>query len=355
MPLNEEEVKDLEYFQSFQLENILRISDEDEPGQQLWLCLTFISKESKEPLANQNIHFYHTSSEGEYQPSNPNDETTARLNGAVLTNNLGQTFIQTILPGDYGSSSDNRHIHTNVEGARPEAYDIHFKQYSGFMSKNFISGSDQHFLADLKQTEDGVLVAFLNIEVKNITVQSAAVQQNLPDCEWCGASEASKDISWETFIADETVEGERLILEGTIYEFDGTTRAKDVVIYAYHTNIEGVYEKKGNEIGNGLRHGFLRGWVKTNEAGQYRFHTIKPAPYPSHKEPAHIHMTLMREDFEEYWVNSTWFKGDQIITDELTKNLNRKGGFSNVIELKKNEENVWVGKRDIILQLPQEE
>ena len=54
-----------------------------------------------------------------------------------------------------------------VFGAKPEAYDIHFKQYTGKMGKNFISGSDQHFLADLKKDEDEKLIAFLTIEVKN--------------------------------------------------------------------------------------------------------------------------------------------------------------------------------------------
>ena len=69
--------------------------------------------------------------------------------------------------GDYGSSADNRHIHTTVFGAQPEAYDIHFKQYTGVMGKRFVKNSDQHFLADLKRSADGSLIGFLTIEVKN--------------------------------------------------------------------------------------------------------------------------------------------------------------------------------------------
>ena len=80
-------------------------------------------------------------------------------------------YVQTILPGDYGSSADNRHIHTTISDAHPEAYDIHFKQYTGSMGSNFISGSDQHFLADLKQTPDGILVAFVTIEAKNAEIK----------------------------------------------------------------------------------------------------------------------------------------------------------------------------------------
>ena len=306
------------------------------------------------PLANQKIHLYHTSDEGEYEPSNPNDESTARLSGAAVTNSKGQLFVKTILPGDYGSSADNRHIHTTVENAHPEAYDINFKQYSGLMSTNFIEGSDQNFLADLKHTKDSILVAFVTMEVKNPQAQIALANQTKSSCEWCGANEAPLDIGWEETIANEEVTGERLILEGTVYEPDGKTPAENVVIYAYHTNSNGIYEKKGNETGNGKRHGYLRGWAKTNANGNYRFHTIKPAPYPNNAEPAHVHMTLKGENFDEYWINATWFEGDRIITKEMTDKLTRTRGFSNIIELTKNEKGILIGTRAIIINPPRE-
>lgn len=167
LSLSESEIQTLGIFESLDSNNQVRISELGEPGQKLWLCLTFISKETKNPLINEQIKLYHTSENGEYEPSDPSDESTARLNGTVTTNAKGQVFIQTILPGDYGSSADNRHIHTTVESAKPVAYDIHFKQYTNTMNKNFINESDQHFLADLKQTKDNTLVAFLTIEVKS--------------------------------------------------------------------------------------------------------------------------------------------------------------------------------------------
>ncbi len=352
--LNELEAKTLKVFENFESENQVQISDSDEPGQKLWLCLTVISKENKKPLVNEQIHLYHTSSAGEYEPSDPNDETTARLNGSAITDEKGRIYVKTILPGDYGSSADNRHIHTTVKNARPQAYDIHFKQYTGVMGNNFISGSDQHFLADLKQTKDSTFVAFLTIEVKNVSNQNIAAEQKIPNCQWCGANEVPKNVSWETTIASEDVEGERLILEGTIYESDGKTPAKNVIIYAYHTNSNGVYKKKGNETGNGIRHGYLRGWAKTNSEGKYKFYTIKPAPYPNHTEPAHVHMTLKGDYFNEYWVNATWFKGDKIITKEMIDNLKRTGGFSNIVELKQNADGIWVGERNIIINPPKE-
>ncbi len=171
------ELQTLDQFEGLERQSQVRISDPDEPGQKLWLCLTFVSAETERPIIKEQIKLFHTSSQGEYNPDDPSDESTARLNGTAYTDDQGRIFVQTILPGDYGSSSDNRHVHTTVQNARPQAYDIHFKQYTGMMNERFINGSDQHFLADLKQTEDGVLVAFLMVEVKNHHLEPAAMQR----------------------------------------------------------------------------------------------------------------------------------------------------------------------------------
>ena len=166
-PISKAEYNFLTEFQNLEDVHKLKITDDKEPGEKLMLCLTFVNKESKSVLNNQRVSFYHTSTEGEYEPSNPNDETTARLNGISATNKDGKIYIETILPGDYGSSENNRHIHTTVHGARPEAYDIFFKQFSGGMGKLTNSGNDQMFFADLKKTEDNTLVCFITIEAKN--------------------------------------------------------------------------------------------------------------------------------------------------------------------------------------------
>lgn len=344
------EAEALQEFYALGEQHSVRIADNTEPGQRLTLCLTFLDKETGELLSNQEVDFYHASLAGEYEPTDPNDETTARLRGKAVTDNEGRILVETILPGDYGSSAENRHIHSTVLGAHPEAYDIHFEQYTSTMGKRFSAGSDQHFLADLKYTIDSSLVTFLTIEVKNPETNQAAANTTLPDCEWCGAMDAPKDLSHIATLADEDEPGERLIYTGTVYKPDGVTPAEGILVYAYHTNINGIYEKKGNETGNGLRHGHLRGWLKTNARGQYQFNTILPAPYPSRNEPAHIHITLTGDDFEEYWINATWFEGDSLITEELSSKLDRVAGPTNIIKLTKDANGVWRGARDLVLQ-----
>lgn len=166
LTVSNQETLDLNDFKKIESISRSTITKEDEPGEKLLLCLKYIDKENKKPLLNQEVKFYHTSDLGEYDPADPEDESTARLKGTAVTNKRGRIYIETSLPGDYGSSDDNRHIHSIVKGAKPETYDIHFLQYTGFMGKRFIENSDQHFLAELKYNKDSTLVAFLTIEVK---------------------------------------------------------------------------------------------------------------------------------------------------------------------------------------------
>ncbi len=112
-------------------------------------------------------------------------------------------------------------------------------------------------------------------------------------CEGCEAIYESPitlgKLSWIDTLPDFNDNGPRLEISGTIYQRDGKTPAKDVVLYIYHTDQTGQYPTKGNATGWGKRHGYIRGWIKTNEKGQYKFYTLLPAAYPGRLDPAHIH------------------------------------------------------------------
>ena len=144
----------------------IKIASDEEPGDRLVICGKLIWKDDKRPLKNRLVHFYHTDQSGDYRPTNPNDEKTARLHGELITNDLGMFYLETILPGQYGNSDNNRHIHTTVHGADPEAYDLHFTQFTGHMGRKSIAKNDQQFLVDLSRKEDGSLVGFVTMEIK---------------------------------------------------------------------------------------------------------------------------------------------------------------------------------------------
>jgi protocatechuate 3,4-dioxygenase beta subunit len=163
------------------------------------------------------------------------------------------------------------------------------------------------------------------------------------ECEWCGAADAPARLSWRTAIAPAGEPGEPLLISGTVYRPDGKTPAKGLLLYVYHTDARGYYRTSPTEH----RHGRLRGWMRTNNEGRYEFSTIRPAPYPEMNEPAHIHITVSGTDTPEYWIDSFWFEGDPLITTEKRARLSGRGGFSPIIALKRDENSLWRGSRDI--------
>jgi protocatechuate 3,4-dioxygenase, beta subunit len=119
--------------------------------------------------------------------------------------------------------------------------------------------------------------------------------------------------------------GPKIEISGIIYERDGKTPAKDVVLYIYHTDQTGVYPGKGNEKGWGKRHGYIRGWVKTDQNGFYKFYTLVPASYPNSKNPKHIHPTIKEKDKNEYWIDEYLFEGDPYLEHEKSDRPPRGG------------------------------
>lgn len=121
-------------------------------------------------------------------------------------------------------------------------------------------------------------------------------------------------------------QGANLLVTGTVYKPDGKTPAPGVVVYYYHTDERGYYPRETRPGMPVTRHGQLRGWVKSNEQGQYYIYTIRPAPYPTLREPAHIHMIVKEEGFSEYNIDDVFFDDDSILTHEMRERLNRRGG-----------------------------
>jgi protocatechuate 3,4-dioxygenase beta subunit len=170
----------------------------------------------------------------------------------------------------------------------------------------------------------------------------------LPECEWCGTAEAPPGLSDTAVLATANEPGERLIVEGTIYQADGQTPAGDVVVYAYHTNAAGVYAKRGDETGNGRRHGYLRGWLRTGPDGRYRIETIKPGTYPTRGEPAHLHLTLQPAHELERYIDDVVFDGDPLLTPEHRARLRQRGG-SGIVRLARDVNGTLRATRDIYL------
>lgn len=171
-------------------------------------------------------------------------------------------------------------------------------------------------------------------------------------CEGCEAVFESP-IAFEQLNCIDTLpdfneEGPKIEISGVIYKSDGTTPAPGVVLYVYHTDQNGYYSTKGGETGWGKRHGYIRGWMKTNDKGEYKFYTLKPGKYPSNNSPAHIHPTVKEPDKNEYWIDEYVFEDDKLVDDTYRKHASNRGG-DGIIKLTKNDNGIYTGRRDIIL------
>ena len=138
----------------------------------------------------------------------------------------------------------------------------------------------------------------------------------------------------------------KIELTGTVYLPDGTSPAKDVIIYVYHTNLKGIYEKRGDEQGWARRHGFIRGWVKTDTDGQFTFHTFRPAAYPNTTIPQHIHITIKEPGKNEYYIDDVVFDDDPLLTKQH-RNFRLRAGSGLVKPVLEN--GILKIKRDIFL------
>jgi len=161
----------------------------------------------------------------------------------------------------------------------------------------------------------------------------------------CSSCLAPQNISWQTTIASQNEKGELLEMSGTIYQADGTSPAEGIVLFVYHTDSTGYYNKDDDPYNPRLR-----GYMKTGKDGKYEFKTIKPAPYPKRTTPAHIHAQIYGSQIPEYSIDDYWFEGDPFITpEEKAKLLTGRGGFNSIIKLTRAEDGILRGVRNIKL------
>lgn len=198
-----------------------------------------------------------------------------------------------------------------------------------------------------------VLLVFMLAANNACTQPNAKSKQKVGgDCEGCEAifesPVALEKLSWIDTLPDFHEPGPKMVISGVVYKADGKTPAKDVVLYVYHTDQQGNYSRKGNEKGWGLRHGYIRGWMKTNERGEYKFYTLRPASYPGTKAPQHIHPVIKEPGLNEYWIDEFLFDDDPFLTAHERSQQPLRGGSGGIVKLQQ-KNGLLVGERNIVL------
>lgn len=105
-------------------------------------------------------------------------------------------------------------------------------------------------------------------------------------------------------LADD-LEGELLLIEGTVYGCDCETPLASAIVDVWQADSDGAYDNTGF---------LLRGKVQTDADGRYSFLTIKPGWYlnGSQYRPAHIHYKVSHPDGVAL-TTQLYFEGDPYI------------------------------------------
>lgn len=144
--------------------------------------------------------------------------------------------------------------------------------------------------------------------------------------------------------------GQKLLVTGSVFKIDGTTAAPNVIIYYWQTDKNGYYSPEQGMDKKAERHGHIRGWVKTDETGNYSIYTSRPAPYPNENIPVHIHISIKEPNIDnEYYIDDFVFEDDKLLTAVKRKTLENRGG-SGILSISQSG-NLQIAKHNIILGL----
>ncbi len=120
---------------------------------------------------------------------------------------------------------------------------------------------------------------------------------------------------------------QKLLITGKILQNDGLTPANNVLLYYWQTDENGDYKNKGDLNKKAIRHGYIRGWVRSDVDGNYSIYTIKPKAYRDSSQPAHIHLSVKESDIEdEYYIDKLVFNYDPLLTTAEREKAKNRGG-----------------------------
>lgn len=168
-------------------------------------------------------------------------------------------------------------------------------------------------------------------------------------CEGCEAAlEAPGQLNYVDTTVDFNVGAERLLLTGICRDSAGNP-VPNVIVYIHHTDSTGRYRSATGAQGWAGRHGQLRSWLRTNEAGKYALYTTMPASYPSSNLEAHVHFYIKEACCTPYYIDDVTFAGDTLPDVQTLEDARGGSGLSipdwnDSLQLLVVHRDIWLGK-----------
>ena len=118
-------------------------------------------------------------------------------------------------------------------------------------------------------------------------------------------------------VAGKEEPGERLVVTGRV--MDGDRPVAGASVYVFHTDADGRYTKDG--CADGELNPRLRGLLRSDANGHYRYETIRPGSY--NNNAAHVHYVVRAPGYKAQLLD-LWFQDDPILA------ARRNAGLSEV-------------------------
>ncbi len=203
-----------------------------------------------------------------------------------------------------------------------------------------------HFIVNMRNFRKILIIIFVFTIIVYLTNSSLATEGKVctPTQNDVEGPYYLPDAPIRTQIADPDEPGEHIIIKGKVLRIDCKTPIKDALVEIWQTDSKGKYYYKDE----GYR---LRGQMRTDKDGLYKFSSIKPGRYRIGfgYRPAHIHIKVSHPGYTTL-VTQLYFKGDPYL---WPKDACGRGCRSNdplrIIELNKKKD-MLEGNLSIILK-----
>jgi len=143
----------------------------------------------------------------------------------------------------------------------------------------------------------------------------------------------------------------KLMISGIIYQSDGITPAKDVILYIDQADENGDFDLRFH---NEKRYVYNRGWIKTDADGRYTFYTYVPGNDRRYNMMQQLFPIVKEPSKEAYEMASFLFDDDPFLTKTCRKRMAKKGDVTRILK-PNNKDGLLVVQKDIVLNSDSED